>query len=342
MREVADAGARVRATGGVVGVRRAVVVWRPLGAVVLHRQLVTEPGTVRVRRLRHADVEPVLAGEVAGGRVLVEREHDHVEAAGVAVEVAHRIGEERAADAGGPVDRRRVAEELVVRDHGTRRATGLGEDTEDRVHAFEHVVRPDAQRLVGRLAGELVAVVRQPVVAVVQPGERERELWPGLAHPGRPDDLARASRGAFAAFSLAVGGLRCLQPLGADCADKARQRHRSCADKTAARRMSRCRRDGEPRTHENERGSQELWLAHVPLIRQADVDGFAPTTATGTCLVNGTLRLSAAARPPFGTNISACRASSVRWSSGILRSVTNRPRCTVGRPRVEASARLSP
>ena len=92
----------------------------------------------------------------------------------VGVEVADRVGEEGTVGAGGAVDRRRVVEELVVRERRADRVPGLVEDSKDRVDTLEHMVRADAQRLVRRFAGELVAAVGQTIVAMVRARRRSR------------------------------------------------------------------------------------------------------------------------------------------------------------------------
>ena len=106
------------------------------------------------------------AGEVAGGRVRVERKHEVEEAAHLRVVVAGRVGHRRAERRrAGARDRRRVAVEGVERrDCGERVALPVV-DADRVVHRLEHEAVADAQALVGRLHGEGVAAVGETGVA---------------------------------------------------------------------------------------------------------------------------------------------------------------------------------
>ena len=148
----------------------ATVIGRAGGTVVLRGEPVEVPATHRIGRAADRDVDAVLTREVAGHRVLLDREH-HVEPAiQPTVVVAARIGRERTELPRLDVDRGREAEPLVVRDaHGLgARDAGVPRqqgapprrvDLHDAVDRLHHVVGAHAEPLVGRLQEEGVAVV---------------------------------------------------------------------------------------------------------------------------------------------------------------------------------------
>ena len=131
-------------------------------------QPVDVPGSGRVGG--HRDVQVVRPDEVALRRG-VEGERDEEEVARGGVVQAARIGDERADDAGGPVDLCRIAEERVEVDHSGLVAAVRVVDLEDVVHRLDDVAPADAESLVRRLDAELVAVVGGALVAVVEPVE---------------------------------------------------------------------------------------------------------------------------------------------------------------------------
>ena len=134
--------------------------------------------------------------ECPRGGINLEREYDHVEALRLRVVVAARVGDELPADAGRSVDRRRVPIERVevdgvvhvpretaddvrarvVREHRRARARGA-EDVHHVVHGLHDVAVADAQPLVRRLHGELVAAAGVALLVVIQALEARAELW---------------------------------------------------------------------------------------------------------------------------------------------------------------------
>jgi hypothetical protein len=126
-------------------------------------------------------------------RVRLEREDDDEEALRRRVVQAARIGDELGADAGGAVDRRRIAVERVQVDSVIDVSRMPGDDVggsvvrkdrvprgvvdvENIVDGLEHKAVTGTQPLIGRFDGELVSATRIALLIMVQTFEAGVEL----------------------------------------------------------------------------------------------------------------------------------------------------------------------
>ena len=211
--------------------RRAVVVRRASGAVVLNRDPEDGPAAERVGRVAHGEVQMVGAGEMllairAGvGERVQGQDHDEPPAGGCVVD-AGRVGDERTeGDRGGrPDDRGCIAVEGVERDRSGQRGAACGEDAERVVHDLEdagvaRAVAADTEALVGRFEAELVrrAKALLEMVDAFEAGDEPRgRVGHGLGLADR-SDRRRVARAAVAAVeNLGSIAARCRRLVGLD------------------------------------------------------------------------------------------------------------------------------
>ena len=182
------------------------VIRRPVRTVILHGQAVDVPRPGGIRALADGKVEVILAGEGSARRDF-ESQDDVEPASRRLVEVAAWVGDEGALHAGRPVDRRRIAVERVEVDDADQRVARGVVDPQDVIHGLHDVAVARTQALVGRLQGELIAAIRQPLAAVVQALEADAQLRIGLRPLAARGRYRRA--GAFGLASVDLFG-RCV------------------------------------------------------------------------------------------------------------------------------------
>jgi len=146
---------------------------RSLGTVVLHRELEDCPAPHRVARVTDCDVQMVFAIEACGQANMVERQYNKHEAPdGLIVDTA-RVGNGWTALSRmrtcAHYGRRIAVERIEVNRLSTVQQSipGMVVNLQHVVHGFEHKAIARTQALIGRLDGELIAAVGEPLVVEV-------------------------------------------------------------------------------------------------------------------------------------------------------------------------------